>query len=78
MTAITGAQIDGIRLMILIQAIKIHINTQGKMRLTRVATPANLRQIASEFTGKVYPRSAKGLQTALADLLVVRESLVTS
>ena len=50
------------------QAIKVHIESNGKMMLTRVATPANLRKIASEFTGVQYKASRKGLETAYADL----------
>ena len=75
MTTLVGPQIDYMRLFVCIKAIEVHIKTDGKMSLTRVATPANLRSIASEFTGKSYPRSRKGLEKALADLIVVKESL---
>jgi hypothetical protein len=76
MTALVGAQIDYMRLFVCIQAIKTHISSNGKMMLTRVATPSNLRNIASEFTGKSYPRSRKGLETALADLLAIKENVM--
>ena len=49
-------------------AMKMHLNSNGAMRLTRTATPTNLRNIASEFTGKEYAASKKGMQQAYADL----------
>jgi hypothetical protein len=76
MQTLVGAQVNFFRLITAIKAMEIHIKTGGKMMLTRVATPSNLRNIASEFTGKSYPRSRKGLETALADLLAIKESLV--
>jgi len=76
MATLVGAQIDYMRLFVCIKAIEIHIKTGGKMMLTRVATPSNLRNIASEFTGKSYPRSRKGLETALAELLVIKQSVM--
>ena len=76
MQTLVGAQIDYFRLITVIKAMEVHIKTDGKMMLTRGATPANLRAIATEFTGKSYPRSRKGMETALADLLAVKESLV--
>ena len=57
-----------LRLVTVIMAMKTHLKFGGKMRLTRTATPANLRKIATEFTGKPYARSKKGMETALADL----------
>ena len=76
MQTLVGAQVDFFRLITVIKAMEVHIKTGGKMMLTRVATPANLRNIASEFTGKSYPRSRKGMEKALADLLVIKESLM--
>jgi len=64
------------RLICTIQAMKIHLKTGGKVRLTRVATPANLRKIATEFTGKPYPRSKQGMETALDDLVKLKESML--
>lgn len=74
----TPAQIDMYRLLVVIRAIETHIRTGGKMRLTRTATPSNLRTIASEYTGKTYPRSLNGLQDALSDLKVIRDNAMTS
>jgi hypothetical protein len=62
------------RLATCIVAMRVHVRTNGGMMLTRTATPARLRSIASEFTGKSYPRSRKGLVTALADLEALRDS----
>lgn len=76
MQTLVGAQIDFFRLITVIKAMEIHIKTDGKISLTRVATPANLRAIATEFTGKSYPRSRKGMEKALADLTAFKESLV--
>ena len=76
MQTLTGPAIDFFRLITVIKAIEIHIKTDGKMMLTRVATPSNLRAIATEFTGKGYPRSRKGLETALADLTALKESVM--
>ena len=75
MTAITitGAAILGLRGVICIQGLETHLRTNGKMRITRMATPAVLRAIATEFTGKTYSRSRKGMEAALADMLVLRD-----
>lgn len=67
-TCVTGNAILGLRAVMTIQAIRFHLESGGKMRLTRFATPSNLRAIASEFTGRTYARSTKGLRQALADL----------
>jgi hypothetical protein len=66
------------RLSSTILAMEIHLRHGGKMRLTRTATPSLLRTIATEYTGKAYPRSTKGMQTALDDLRGVKADLVVS
>lgn len=76
-TAVTGAGIDYIRICTVIRAIETHIKFNGRFRLTRMATPANLRAIASEYTGKTYRRSAQGLENALHDLKVVKENWIS-
>lgn len=48
------------------------------MQLSRNATPANLRLIASSFTGKTYRRSRKGLETALADVSALLKNDLTT
>ena len=63
------------RIFAAVQAMKIHVESNGSMMLTRTATPARLRAIATEFTGRPYPRSRKGLVTAHAELTVLRDKL---
>jgi hypothetical protein len=72
---LVGAQVEYARLATVIMAMQMHLKSGGKMMLTRVATPSNLRNIATEFTGKSYPRSRKGMETALADLLAIKQSV---
>jgi hypothetical protein len=67
----TPEQINMLRLSMIIKAMEIHIKTDGRMKLTRTATPANLRVMASEYTGKTYPRSRNGLEMALNDLKTI-------
>lgn len=61
-------QIERLHLLTLKQAIKTHLQFNGRMRLTRTATPANLRALAGRITGKTYPRSRQALEQALKDL----------
>jgi len=60
------------RMVTLKQALSIHIKTQGRMRLTRGATPTRMLQMASEYTGKRYTRGQQAL--ALQDLETLMES----
>jgi hypothetical protein len=39
------------------QGLKMHVQTGGRMRLTRGASPTLLLQIAGEYTGKKYKRT---------------------
>jgi hypothetical protein len=55
------------------QALSIHVKTEGRMRLTRMATPTNMLKMASEYTGKRYRRGEQNV--ALQDLVMVLESL---
>ncbi len=64
------------RLVTVIEGMKMHLRTGGKLRLTRTATPARLRAIATEYTGKSYARSQKGMETALSDLYVIKEKMM--
>lgn len=72
----TPEQINLVRLSVVIRSLETHIKFNGKFRLTRMATPTVMRQIATEFTGKTYARSMKGLETALTDLKKLKESIV--
>jgi len=49
-------------------SLKLYIQTNGRMQSSRMATPSNMRAIATEFTGRIYPRSRNGLVKALADM----------
>lgn len=63
------------RLVSVEMAMRMHIITNGGMMLTRTATPATLRAIATEFTGKTYPRSRKGLEQAQKDCQRIIEAV---
>ena len=65
----TPEQIDTFRAKVILQAIKLYLNTG--MQVNRMYTPANMKRVVSEYTGKAYPRSRKGLEQAYNDLLAV-------
>lgn len=65
-TMITGNAISLYRAITCKHAIALYLKTG--MRPSRMVTPTAMRQIASEYTGKEYGKSRKGLETALADL----------
>jgi hypothetical protein len=56
-TLITGKDIEKFRLLMAIQGLETHVRTNGRMRLSRVATPKRCMEIVSEFTRKKYKRS---------------------
>lgn len=68
-TVITGAAIGGTRAVVLLSGMKLYL--QHGILPSRHITPAVMRRIATEFTGKPYPRSRKGLERAYADLEVL-------
>lgn len=70
---ITGNAVLGFRGVCLMHAMECYLRSNGKMQLTRVATPKNMRAIATEFTGKVYPRSLKGLVQAYSDMRALQD-----
>lgn len=76
-TLTTPEQISMFRLAVVVRCIETHLRTGGKMRLTRMATPAALRAIATEYTGKNYPRSTNGMQSALEDLKDIQEKALS-
>ena len=59
-------QIAKMRIFMLIQSIELYLDTG--MKTTRIATPANMRTWASQYTGVPYKRSRQGLENALLDL----------
>ena len=56
-TLITGKDIEKFRLLVAIQGLETHVRTNGRMRLSRFATPKRCMEIVSEFTRKKYKRS---------------------
>ena len=63
----TPAQIDGFRILVLVKSMEIYL-LHG-MQSTRAATPANMRKMATEYTGVEYPRSRRGLILAYNGLI---------
>ena len=62
----TPEQIKEFRAITLISAISLYLKCG--IRATRMATPRNMRDWASGYTGKQYTSSKKGLNSALVDL----------
>lgn len=62
----TPATIDWFRAKVIYSAIGIYLKTG--MQVNRAYTPANMKRVVSEYTGKTYPRSRQGLEQAYADL----------
>ena len=67
---------EAYRLVALKQALKIHVMTQGRMRLTRSASPTRMLEMASEYTGKRYRRGQQ--DQALLDIQEVLDNLVAT
>lgn len=55
-----------VRVGYIIQGLKMDVATNGRMQLTRNATPTKLLKLATEYTGKKYRRTQK--QEAINDL----------
>lgn len=64
-TMITGNAINWYRATVCRSAIRMYL---AGMKASRNSTSGNLRAIASQYTGKQYARSRKGMENALADL----------
>jgi hypothetical protein len=56
------------RLATVIAGLRLHIKTNGKMRLTRTATPKLLLGVATEFTGNAYKNTPTDRARALSEL----------
>lgn len=75
-TAVVGdveVSIEAYRLVVLMAGIKLYL--RSGIRPARNVTPRVMRSVAGEYTGKTYPASRKGLETALDDLTNLRASL---
>jgi hypothetical protein len=64
------------RLAATIAGLRIHIRTNGKMRLTRMAVPKLLLGIATEFTGNKYKNTKDDRQRALTDLESYKDEII--
>ena len=63
-----GLAIERIRLITLRSALTIELRTNGQMRLTgKVSAYRAVQNVLEPITGKVYKRSRKGKEEALAD-----------
>ena len=71
---ITGNAILGMRGFYCMQGLEMYDKYGSNFQLTRGATPGVLRAIATEFTGKVYARSKKGMKQALEDMVALVKS----
>lgn len=67
-TTLTGTAIDLYRYLTIAQGLKLLIKTDGRMRLTRSATPSALLRLVTESTGKKCPNSRQGWASALASI----------
>lgn len=64
----TPEKIAAFQKQVLIRALAVYLRTNGRVQMNRTATPANMRHLASMFTGVHYPRGRKGLSQAYLDL----------
>lgn len=64
--SITGNAILGYRALVLKSGIGLYLKTG--MLPTRGFNAGRMRAMVTEYTGKPYPRSRKGLEAAYADL----------
>lgn len=65
-TTITGNAINWYQCKVLVTSIRMYL--RSGMMLSRSATPANMRALATLYTGKTYTRSRKGLEMAMIDI----------
>lgn len=59
--------IERLRLITARSALRIYIESEGKMQLTRNGAQLSIVNVIEPLTGKTYKRSMKGKQEALAD-----------
>ena len=69
-----GASHDGdmailrIRIITAMSALRIYIDSGGRMQLTRNGAQLAIQNVAEPVTGKTYKRSIKGKEEAYSDL----------
>lgn len=67
-TTLAGDAVHLYRVATIRVSLNMLIKTDGKMRMTRTATPKHLLSLTTEMTQKKYPNSKQGWASALADL----------
>lgn len=65
---LTGDAVHLYRVATIRASLSMLIKTDGRLRMTRTATPSALLRMTTEMTQKKYPNSKQGWATALADL----------
>jgi hypothetical protein len=65
---LTGDAVHLYRVLNIRMGLSLFIKTDGKLRLTRTASPKHLLTLTTELTQKKYPNSKKGWAAAVADL----------
>lgn len=73
MITIDDGKIDTLRLTMLISGINLYL--KSGLKLTRIATPSNMRAWATHYTGVTYKRSRAGLELAVSDLENLRSKI---
>lgn len=71
---LTGVGIDLFRIKVILRGIDTFLQSGGKVTLTRAMNGGSLRRAVSEYTGKTYPRSERGLMLAQRDLISFLEN----
>lgn len=54
---LTGESVEKFKLLVALRGLETHIKTQGRMRISRFATPKRCMEIVSEFSQKKYKRT---------------------
>ena len=67
-TTLTGDAVHLYRVATIRASLNMMIETDGKLRMTRTATPKHLLSLTTEMTQKKYPNSKQGWASALTDL----------
>lgn len=71
-TTITGNAINWYQCQVILRSLDLYLRTG--MSLSRVATPARLRELTTAYTGVTYARSRKGLEAARTDMQKLLDS----
>lgn len=66
--SLTGDAVHLYRVAVIRGGLNMLIKTDGKLRLTRTASPKHLLALTTEMTQKKYPNSKAGWAAAVVDL----------